>query len=680
MPNQEVKRKLVAILSADVKGYSRLMGENEVQTLKTLSAYFQIMTALVQKQQGKVLNIAGDNLLADFESVVDAVLCGVEIQKALRSRNAELTEGRRVEFRIGINLGDVIREGETIYGDGVNIAERVQSLTDGGGICISGTAFDQVRNKLELGYEYLGEQTVKNIALPVRVYKVLMEPEAAGKVIGEKKAKPSQWPRAAVGLVIILIIIVVAVVVWKIYTPPTPQPEVATKEKITVAPSEKPTVTIPTSPAPSVEPGLKEKVTSPLSEKITKPAPPPKKEIASKEKMAFPLPDKPSIAVLAFVNMSGDKEQEYFSDGLTEEIINALSRLPQIFVIARNSSFTYKGKAVDIKQVGREMGVQFVLEGSVRREANRIRITAQLIDSTSGRHVFSERYDRELKDIFAMQDDIAIKILTALRVALKDGEWARVQAKGVSNVEAYFKLLEAREFHEKVNKESNDRARRLAQEALALDPQSSAAYTALAYAHFWDFWLGPPKSPVDSINEGIAMAKKAIALDDNPRAHGILGMLYVNKEDYDNAVEEGERAASLDPAYLSAYGSTLMHSSRYPEAIAVFKKVLPLNPVKPPSMCLNNLATSYWMIGNYEEAIRFYKRLLQVQPDHLPGNIGLTATYSMMGRMEEARTQAAEVLRINPSFSLDRWAKTQRFRNHADGDRRIEALRKAGLK
>jgi adenylate cyclase len=214
MPNQEVKRKLVAILSADVKGYSRLMGENEVQTLKTLSAYFQIMTALVQKQQGKVLNIAGDNLLADFESVVDAVLCGVEIQKALRSRNAELTEGRRVEFRIGINLGDVIREGETIYGDGVNIAERVQSLTDGGGICISGTAFDQVRNKLELGYEYLGEQTVKNIALPVRVYKVLMEPEAAGKVIGEKKAKPSQWPRAAVGLVIILIIIVVAVVVW----------------------------------------------------------------------------------------------------------------------------------------------------------------------------------------------------------------------------------------------------------------------------------------------------------------------------------------------------------------------------------------------------------------------------------------------------------------------------------
>ena len=327
--------------------------------------------------------------------------------------------------------------------------------------------------------------------------------------------------------------------------------------------------------------------------------------------MAFPLPDKPSIAVLPFVNMSGDKEQEYFSDGLTEEIINALSRLPQVFVIARNSSFTYKGKAVDVKQVGREMGVQYVLEGSVRKEANRIRITAQLIDSTTGRHVFSERYDRELKDIFAMQDDIAIKILTALRVALKDGEWARIQAKGVSNVEAYFKLLEAREFHERVNKESNDRARRLAEEALALDPQSSAAYTALAYAHFWDFWFGPPKSPEDSINQGIAMAKKAIALDDNPRAHGILGMLYVNKGDYDKAVEEGERAASMDPGYLTAYGSILMHASRYPEAIAVFQKALRLNPVKPASMCLSNLANSYRMIGNYEEAVQTFKRLLQ---------------------------------------------------------------------
>jgi adenylate cyclase len=678
MTAQEVKRKLAAILSADVKGYSRLMGEDEESTARTLNAYKEVMTGLIQHQRGRVVGTAGDSMLAEFASVVDAVRCAVEIQKELKTRNAELPENRRMKFRIGVNLGDVIEDGEQILGDGVNIAARLESLSEAGGICISGTAFDQVRNKVDLGYKYLGEQTVKNILEPVRVYRVLMEPEAVGKVIGEKKAKLMQWQRSAIGLVVILIVVVAAIVIWKFYIPSVPQPEVTPKEKAVVPQPEK----APTAVPHSAEVAPKEQVVSPSPEKVSKPmAPPvPKVEVASKEKMAFPLPDKPSIAVLPFVNMSGDKEQEYFSDGLTEEIINALAKLPQMFVIARNSSFTYKGKAVDVKQVGREMGVQYVLEGSVRKEANRIRITAQLIDSTSGRHVFSERYDRELKDIFAMQDDIAIKILTALRVALKDGEWARIQAKGVSNVEAYFKLLEAREFHERVNKESNNRARRLAEEALALDPASSAAYATLAYAHFWDFWFGPPKSPEDSINEGIAMAKKAIALDDNPRAHGVLGMLYVNKGDYDKAVEEGERAASTDPGYLTAYGSTLMHSSRPKEAIPVFQKALRLCPVNPPSMCLSNLANSHRMIGQYEEAVRFYKRLLKDKPDHLPGNLGLTVAYSVMGRLEDARVQAAEVLRINPKFSLERWAKTLRYKDPADVERALDALRKAGLK
>jgi TolB-like protein/Tfp pilus assembly protein PilF len=394
----------------------------------------------------------------------------------------------------------------------------------------------------------------------------------------------------------------------------------------------------------------------------------------------YPLPDKPSIVVLPFVNISEDPKRDFFSDGLTEEITNALSRLPQIFVIARNSAFTYKGKAVDVKQVGRELGVQYVVEGSVRTEGNRIRITAQLIDSTTGLHVFSERYDRELKDIFATQDDIAIKILTAMRVALKDEVLARFHARGVSNVEAYFKLLEARELAERVNKESNDRARRLAEEALALDPTSSAAYAMLAYVHFWDYWLGPPKSPEDSVQQGIAMAQKAIALDNNPRAHNFLAMLYVNKGDYDKAVEEGELAASMDPAALTSYGSTLNHAGRHAEAIAVFQKVLRLNPVKPPSMCLANLGRCYRMIGKYEESVRIYKRLLQDYPNHWAGHTGLTVTYSMMGRMEEARAQAAEVLRVYPKFSLEREAKMMRFKNPADGAAMIEALRKAGLK
>jgi len=522
--------------------------------------------------------------------------------------------------------------------------------------------------------------------VPVRVYRVLMEPEEAGKMIGEKKAKPRQWQRSAIGLVVILIVVVAAIVIWKFYMPSAPQPEVASKEKITAAPSEKPSVTVPTSPAPSVEPALKEKVTPPLPEKVTKPAPPPahKMEVASKDKMAFPLPDKPSIAVLPFTNMSGNPEQEYFCDGLTEEIINALSNLPQVFVIARNSTFTYKGKAVDIKQVGREMGVQYVMEGSIRREDNRLRITAQLIDALTGRHVFSERYDRELKEIFAIQDEIAIKVLTALRVALTDGEFARFQDKGVTNLEAYFKLLEAKELANRVHRESNAQARRLAEEALSLDPRSARAYSILALTHFWDYWLGPPKSPDESIRLGNEMAQKAISLDENfADAHGILGMLYINKGNYEKAVESGERGASLAPNSAGAfvtYGSTLMHSSRPAQAIPILEKALRLSPVKPFSMSLANLGNSHRMIGKFEEALPFYKRLLKDLPMHLTGNIGLTATYAQMGRMEDARAQAAELMKIDPRFSLERFARTLRYRDPADAERVLDALRKAGLK
>jgi adenylate cyclase len=388
--------------------------------------------------------------------------------------------------------------------------------------------------------------------------------------------------------------------------------------------------------------------------------------------------------VLPFANMSGNPEQEYFCDGLTEEIINALSNLPQVFVIARNSTFTYKGKAVDVKQVGREMGVQYVMEGSIRREGNRLRITAQLIDALTGRHVFSERYDRELKEIFAIQDEIAIKVLTALRVALTDGEFARFQDKGVTNLEAYFKLLEAKELVNRVHRESNAQAQRLAEEALSLDPRSARGYLILAQTHFWDYWLGPPKSPDESIRLGIEMAQKAISLDENyADAHGILGMLYINKGNYEKAVESGERGASLasnSAVAFVTYGSTLMHSSRPAEAIPILEKALRLSPVKPFSMSLANLGNSHRMIGKFEEALPFYKRLLKDLPMHLSGNIGLTATYAQMGRMEDARAQAAELMKIDPRFSLERWARTLRYRDPADTERVLDALRKAGLK
>jgi adenylate cyclase len=316
---EQAKRKLAAILSADAKDYSRLMEDDEEPTVRTITAYRELMVTQIQNQNGRVVDAKGDNLLAEFSSVVDAVRCAVEIQKELGRRNAELAEHRKMEFRIGVNLGDVIEEDETIYGDGVNIAARLEALAGGGGICISGTAFDQVESKLGLEFEYLGEQAVKNIRKPVRVYRLRME-----------------------GLV--------------------------------------PTV------------GM------------------------SRE---LPLPDKPSIAVLPFVNMSGDPEQEYFSDGMSEDIITALSQLPEMFVIARNSTFIYKGKSVNVHQVGRELGVKYVLEGSVRKAGKRVRITAQLIDATTGHHLWAERYDRDLEDIFAIQDEITLKILKALQVKLE---------------------------------------------------------------------------------------------------------------------------------------------------------------------------------------------------------------------------------------------------------------------
>ena len=551
MATQEVKRKLTAILSADVKGYSRLMGADEETTVRILNAYKEMMSSLIQQHHGRVVDAPGDNVLAEFGSVVDAVRCGVEIQKELKTRNSELLENRRMEFRIGVNLGDVIEEGEQIYGDGVNIAARLESLSEVGGICISGTAFDHVENKLSLGYEYLGEQTVKNIAKPVRVYRVLMEPEAAGKVIGERKVRQKQWQRATIGLVVAVIVVIAAIMIWKFYTP-TLKTEITTKDKITAPLPEKPS-TLP----PSVEVAPKEKVTPPTTEKVTKlaPPPPPKMEVASKEKMAFPLPDKPSIAVLPFVNMSGEKEQEYFIDGLTEEIINAFSKLPQVFVIARNSTFTYKGKPVKVQQVVEEMGVRYVLEGSVRREGNRVRITAQLIDGLTGHHLFSDRYDRELKDIFTLQDEITMKILTVIGVKLAHGEDARIFVKGTKNLEAYLKVMQAYEHRHGYNKESQARFRRLSEEAFSLDPGYALAYSYASLAIANEVWLGAYANPKEACQRALGLAQKAVAIDDSlAPAHQHLGYIYIIcDKDHEKGIAGAERAVALEPNSAEAY-------------------------------------------------------------------------------------------------------------------------------
>jgi adenylate cyclase len=688
MTTQEVKRKLAAILSADVKGYSRLMGEDEVGTIRTLNAYKEIITGLIQHHHGRVVDAPGDNLLAEFGSVVDAVQCAVEIQRELKTRNTELPENRKMEFRIGVNLGDVVEDGEQILGDGVNIAARLESLSEAGGICISGTAFDQVKNKLNLGYKYLGEQTVKNILEPVRVYRVLMEPEAAGKVIGDKKVKPRQWQMATMGLVIGVIVVIAAVVIWRFYTPSAPQPEVASKEKITVAPSEKPPVTAPTSPASSVEPAFKEKVTPPLPEKVTKPSPPPapKMEVASKEKMAFPLPDEPSIAVLPFVNMSGDPKQEFLSDGITEEITTALSKVRHLFVISRQSTFSYKGKPVKVKQVSEELGVRYVLEGSIQRSGDRIRINAQLIDALTGRHIWAERYNRDLTDLFALQDEITMKILTAIRVKLTEGEQGsrgEKYFKGKKGLDCYLKVLEGFSYLKGYNIDATRLGKRILEETIEMCPDNPVIYILMGWVNYLEYWMGLGKSPQESIEKGIELERRALAIDDSlPLAHSNLSMFYTLKREYDKSIAEAERAVGLEPGGASVhlcYGMSLNYGGRSEEAIPVLQKAIRLNPLGDTGGFLN-LGHAYRATGRFEEAVLEYKKAIQRAPDNFFAHLGLTATYSMLDREQEARAEAAEVLRLNPKFSVDSYAKRLTFKDQSVTDKFIDGLRKAGLK
>ena len=624
MAEERAKRKLSAILSADVKGYSRLMGEDELATIETLKNYREIMAALTDKFKGRVVDSPGDNVLAEFSSVVDALDCSVEIQKELKQKNEELPENRRMEFRIGVNLGDVVEDGKRIYGDGVNIAARVESLAEGGGICISGTAFDQIAKKLPLGYEFLGEQTVKNIEKPVRVYRVLMDPEAAGKVIGDKRPISRHWRWAAVAL----IVVAGALVIWNFYFRPPFEP-------------------------------------------------------ASVDKMAFPLPDKPSIAVLPFNNLSDDPEQEYFSDGLTEEIITALSKVPKVFVIARNSTFSYKGKSVKVNQVAEELGVRYVLEGSVRKAEDRVRITAQLIDAIKGHHLWAERYDRELKDIFAIQDEITKEIIAALQPKLMETQQAAFLAKGTDNLQAYLKWLQANEYFLKVNKDDNVLARQKAEEAIALDPDYTAAITTLAWAHAVDARFGWSKSPKQSLVRAVDLARKAITLDDTySDAHRLWGYIYLQKGQYDEAIAAQEKAVALSPNWskaLAHLGMGLVYACRPEEGIRELQKAIRLNPV-PPTYYFFKLGRAYRMTEQYEEAISEFKRVLRSSPNSLMAWIGLASTYSLMGRNEEAREAAAEVLRIKPKFSSERFIYSLPFKNQSENERIINALRKAGLK
>jgi adenylate cyclase len=577
---QEVKRKLAAILSADVKGYSRLMGEDEKGTLRILNTYKEIMGNLIQKLHGRVVDAPGDNVLAEFGSVVDAVQCAFEIQKDLKNRNAELPENRRMELRIGINLGDVIEERDKIFGDGVNIAARVQGLADGGGICISGSAYEQVENKVAISFEYLGEHIVKNISRPVRVYRVITQPRVVHEV--DKKLE---------------------------------------------------------------------------------------------------LPEKPSIAVLPFVNMSGDPEQEYFSDGITEDLITDLYKISGLFVIARHSVFTYKGKAAKVQEVGRELGVRYVLEGSVRKAGSRLRITAQLVDTLTGGHLWAERYDRDLKDVFALQDEVTQKIVESLAVRLTKREEDRLARKYTDNLEAYDLVLRGLECYFQLTQQANVNAREIFQKVVDLDPLYALAHSRLGWTYLREWSLGWTQSQ-DPLERALELAKRTIALDDSlSDGHALLAETYLWKRQHDEAIAEAEKAVFLDPnnaERMVDLGNILSWAGRSEEAIGWIKKGMRLNPICPVGY-LWMLGHAYFLTEQYAEAIATLNKAVDRQPDFLPSHFILAACFLMVGQHEKFSAELEKIKGLIPSLLPEAW-KQLPYRDQNRVDRFLNLLRGLGLK
>jgi adenylate cyclase len=627
MMEELIKRKRAAILSADVKGYSRLMGDDEVSTVRTIESYRKVMAELIRAHRGRVVDSPGDNLLAEFASVVDAVQGAVEIQKVLKSKNAELPENRKMKFRIGINLGDVIEEGDRIYGDGVNIAARIEGLAEAGGICVSGSAFEQIENKLALGYKYIGEHSVKNITKPVRVYKVPMSTQDSIELTGEKKEWMKSWRSRALAGATLVILAALAMAIWTYYLRPSEPPA------------------------------------------------------SSRQIKTAKLPEKPSIAVLPFNNMSGDPEQEYFSDGITEDLITDLSKVSGLFVIARNSVFTYKGKAVRIEQVGEELGVRYVLEGSVRKANNRVRITAQLIDASTGGHIWAERYDKELKDIFDLQDEVAHEIVSALAVKLTEEEQKRIVRKGTDNLVAYDYTLRGLEYSNRYSKEANTQARKLYQKATDLDPRYAFAYALLGHTYMMEWSFGWSRDPTTLVR-AFELAQKAISLDASESLpHTVLSNVYLWQKQYEQSIAEVEKAIELHPNDadgLASHGGVLNWAGRPEEAVELVQRAMQLNPINPP-WYLWELGHSYYLLNQFEKAIETFNKLLDLNPNFLPAYSYLVTMYVELGREKELQAAAAKLEGISSHISIEDWEKRLPYKDPKMLDRMFNALKKAGI-
>jgi adenylate cyclase len=618
-----VERRMAAILAADAVGYSRLMSADEEATLRTLRSHRELFDAAIARHGGRIFSTAGDSVVAEFASPVQAVRCAVEAQRALAERNAALPEARRMHFRIGLHLGDVMVNGADLLGDGVNVAARLEALAPPGGVILSRAMVEQVRAALPLDYRYLGDKTLKNIGQKVAVYG-----------IGNSSAPTERrWLIAAVACVVLAL--AAGGVVWRYSS------------------GEGPSSALPAPVSAPVAAGLP----------------------------ALPA-DRPSIAVLPFENLSGNAEETYFSDGMTQDLITDLSNLSGLLVIARGSSFAYRGKDVSVVQVGRELNARYLVEGSIRRAGQRVRITAQLLDTASNSHIWAERYDRELKDMFDLQDDVRQKIVAALAIKLAPGERERLMRKPTNNVAAYDAWARGLALEARFAAADIQEARRMFLRAIELDPNFARAYGKVANTYAVEVNSGWVDA-ADAVPNSVRYAEQAVALDDGlPEAHWALAYAYAWDGQLPRALAHIEKAITLNPNYADAmayYGLLLSYDGRPGEGQASVARAMRVNPQYPhwyDAAMGNNL----YMLGRYEDAAAQLKRGLERNPSWAGARRILVATYGQLGRIDDAQWEIAELETAGSALTVSRTRTSSPYRDPASLDHLLDGLRKAGVK
>ena len=638
MPDPHTQRRLAAILHADVAGYSRLTGEDEVGTHATVSARLALIARAVEARGGEVGNFAGDAILAQFPSAVSAVACAVEVQRDFARRNQGIAEDRQVRFRIGINLGDVIVDQGEPFGDGVNVAARLEALAEPGGVCISGTTFDALGSSLPLQFESLGEQTVKNIARPVRAYRVEAASDAAMPPAGpdppQSQAAPSRRPRTAL-LVGLLAggFLALTVLLW----------------------------------LGLHQPGQNGPGQTALEAKRSNPD----------------LPHKPSLAVLPFDNLSADPEQSYFADGIVDDLITDLSQIEDLFVVGRQAAFAFKGQDVDLLRAGRDLGVRYILQGSVRKAGGQIRINAQLTDAETGGQLWAERYDRELAGIFDLQDEVTARIVDALSIRLTQQERTRLSYRYTEDPEAYDYFLQGQEYYFRLTAADNARARDLYRSAIERDPAFGRAFGALAVTYGRAVLYGWSEDSESDLKRALSLAHRAVALDPGlPQVHWALGYSYLVAKQHENAARAAEQAIAADPNYADAYGLLAyiqIHSGRPEQALESLDEALRIDP-DPAGLLLTVMGEAQYWTGQTNAAVTTFERMLGRNPNLIDGRIHLAAAYASLGRQEDAEWEIEEILALNPGITLDDWAQRSPMQDPDRLQPLLTDLKQAGLK